>query len=176
MLTEDEQNLMQRLMLECPPGTRIEFGVLAGVRLAMIAKHPGLTIGVDSFRGMPPSTDRDKRDGADPYHEGRLACPIDVVRQNIARYRNIKLIEGFVPAVLDNITETDFAFAHIDMDQYDSTLAALRWLEPRMLKGGIVCCDDWFAGKDWLAAGAINEYAKTKPIAGWASKKCFFRY
>ncbi len=176
MTTTKEEEALWELMAKSPRGTRIEFGVLHGENLSKMAQSGDLTIGVDSFCGMPPSTERDRKNGQDPYHEGRLACSMECVQRNLRGVENVRLIRGWVPTVLEEITERDFAFAYVDMDQYDSTLAALRWLETRMLPGGIICCDDWMRGRDWLAAGAINEFAKTRPLTGTCGREAWFDF
>ena len=174
MSTVQEADALCQLMLDAPPGTRIEFGVYQGHNLLEMAQHGGLTIGVDSFCGMPPSTDRDRKDGQDPYYAGRLSISLDLVQKYLHGVKNVRLVQGWVPDVLDDIKESGFAFAYVDMDQYDSTLAALRWLETRMIPGGIICCDDWIKGRDWLAGGAINEFAKTRPLTGTCGRVAWF--
>lgn len=176
MLTVGEKAALWGLMDESPRGNRIEFGVLRGHNLARMARRGDLTIGVDSFCGMPPSTERDRKNGADPYYEGRLACPLEDVQRNLRGLDNVRLVRGWVPAVLETIEERDFAFAYVDMDQYDSTLAALRWLETRMMPGGIICCDDWIKDRDWLAGGAINEFAKSRPLSGTCGREAWFQF
>lgn len=159
-----------------PEGPRIEFGVYRGTTLAMIMKHAGTTYGVDTFEGMPPPDSlRDIKDGWNPYPTGRLAAPLDALPAAVRQHPRVRLIKGAVPEILASIPGETFAFAHVDMDQYGSTLAALEWLWPRMAENGIICCDDWFADRDWLAAGAINQFAReTTPLAGSVARKAWF--
>ena len=152
---------LRNRIAEAPAGTRIEFGVFKGATLAEIAKHPGKTIGVDSFEGMAEPTGRDMFNGGQPYPKGRLAAGMDHARRVAPK---AVLVRGFVPEVLAEITDTGFAFAHLDMDQFAPTLAALEWIVPRMIPGGVVVCDDWFAGREVLAAGAINQFAAARGI------------
>lgn len=149
-------------LAEALTGPRIEFGVFRGATLAEIAKHDGITIGVDSFEGMAEPTERDLYEGRQPYPKGRLAAGMANARRAAPR---AVLIKGFVPDVLYRITESGFAFAHLDMDQFGPTMAALEWIVPRMQPGGVVVCDDWFAGRRVLAAGAINQFAAERGIA-----------
>ena len=176
MLTIYEKAALYKLMDITPRGPRIEFGVLHGNNLSKMAQCGDLTIGVDSFCGMPPSTERDRKNGEDPYYEGRLACSLEDVQRNLRGIENVHLVRGWVPAVLDEINISGFGFAYVDMDQYDSTLAALRWLETRMKPGGIICCDDWIRDRDWLAGGAINEFAKTRPLTGTCGREAWFYF
>lgn len=150
------------LLAAAPLGPRIELGVFRGATLARIAQHEGLTIGVDSFAGMAEPTDRDLLDGRNHYPRGRLAVSS---ASAAAAAPCAKLVQGWVPEVLGTLPSgLQFGFAHVDMDHYAPTLAALDWLWSRMLPGGIIVCDDWFEGRDVLAAGAIAEFART--VAG----------
>lgn len=158
------------LLASSPPGPRIEFGVYHGETLGLIARHPDQTIGVDSFEGMAEETDRDFLDGVSHYPRGRFAV---TSRQASANAPRAMLIKGFVPAVLSSVPDGPYAFAHLDMDQYAPTKAALEWIFPRMMSGGIVCCDDWFAGRTVLAAGAINEVDRA--FSGTSGRKAWWR-
>jgi O-methyltransferase len=166
-MNPDELRAFDTLLAQAPAGARIEFGVFHGDALRRMAAHDGETIGVDSFEGMPEPTERDIRGDWIPYPRGRLkADPPDVP--------GARLVRGWVPDVLAELPDGPYAFAHVDMDQYDSTLAALQWLRPRMVPNGIVCCDDWFADRDWLAAGAINALARDWPLTGTAGRKAWW--
>lgn len=157
-MTHQEQQAFDELLRRCLSGPRIEMGVYRGATLQLIAKHNGITIGVDSFCGMAEPTEKDIKNGWNPYPERRFEV-LPRWAQEMAP--NAILVSGFVPQVLPKLNDyTDFAFAHLDMDHYHPTLHALRWLWPRMKQGGILCCDDWFADRDWLAAGAINLFAR----------------
>lgn len=156
-MTPDERRAFDALLAMAPAGNRIEFGVFRGATLKLIADHRGSTWGVDSFEGMAQPTSRDIKGGLNPYPKGRLAAPMSQA-QSVAPTAH--LVRGYVPKVLNSIDVSGFAFAHLDMDQFTPTKAALAWVYPRMLAGGILCCDDWFADRDWLAAGAINEFAR----------------
>lgn len=166
-MTRQELQCFDGLLAQAPAGPRIEFGVFHGDALRRMAAHEGETIGVDSFEGMPEPTERDIKDGWNPYPRGRLkADPPNVP--------GARMVRGWVPEVLDDLPDGPYAFAHVDMDQYDSTLAALQWLRPRMMPGGVLCCDDWFADRDWLAAGAINAVARSWPLTGTVGRKAWW--
>jgi hypothetical protein len=154
-----------------PDGLRIEFGVHRGATLAKMARHGGETIGVDSFAGMAAPTERDVKDGWNPYPRGRFATPEGVAQAAAPKAR---LVKGFVPDILAELPEGAFAFAHVDMDHYGPTMAAMRWLWPRMMTGGVICADDWFEGRDWLAAGALNEFAADHPMAGTSGRMAWW--
>ena len=175
---ERDDDALRWLLTICPAGPRIEFGVCQGRTLAIIADHPDLTVGVDSFEGMGESGPRDRLpDGSDPYPKGRLASPAHVAA---AAAPGTTLICGWVPEVFETwlsppgMLSGGFAFAHVDLDHYEPTKATLKWLWDEMLPGGIICCDDWFWKRDYLAAGAIHEVAAIHPLMGCHSQKCWW--
>ena len=91
-----------------------------------------------------------------------------------SRCSRATLIKGTVPEILDRLPPGPFAFASVDMDQYASTRAALEWVWPRMVPGGIVHVDDHFPGRDWLASRAINEFAAVHPLAGSFERRAWW--
>lgn len=175
-MTPSELSCFRACIALAPAGSRIEFGVFRGATLAMMMDHGGATYGVDTFEGMPaPDPLLDIKAGWNPYPKGRLAAGLETLPARIRNHPRVQLIKGAVPEILPSIPRETFAFAHVDMDQYGSTLAALQWLWPRMAEGGVICCDDWFADRDWLAAGAINQFAdETAPLAGSVARKAWF--
>ena len=175
-MTDKERACFLSLVAQAPRGPRVEFGVFRGATLALMMEHDDWTYGVDTFEGMPPSNpERDVKDGWNPYPAGRLKAGLDSLSTHIRKHPLVHLIRGTVPDILPHVPDKLYAFAHVDMDQFDSTLAALEWLWPRMLPSGIVCCDDWFADRDWLAGGAINRFAATvAPMTGHVERKAWF--
>lgn len=163
------------LLASAPPGPRIEFGVLYGDTLRQLANHDGITIGVDSFAGMGEPTEHDYRNGRCNYPKGWLSVDIRKVRSNLP---DVNLIKGWVPQVLSDVPLHRFAFAHIDMDHYAPTRAAIEWLWDKMAPGGIMTCDDWFADNaDILAARAIREIAmERRSLDGDFGRHAYWRF
>lgn len=168
-MTPAEMGCFKHLLSKAPPGPRIEVGVFRGDTLKLMVKHDDFTYGVDSWDGMAVPTEKDQKDGWNPYPRGRLRCAVP----NIP---GATLFQGFVPHVFTQVPEVDFAFAHVDVDHHGPTLWTLHYLHHRMLRGGIVVCDDYFPERDWLAAGAINEFNQIKPLAGYLGRKAWFQY
>lgn len=161
-----------------PEGPRMEIGVLRGDTLIRIAQHSGKTYGVDSFEGMPEPTEHDIINGVNNYPKGRLAVSEGFVHRRLyleGLTHSVELVRGFVPDVLSRLPDGPFALVHLDIDHYASTKAALEWLWPRMMKGGVLCCDDYFPDQQGLAALALNEWAATHPISGSEGRKCWWR-
>lgn len=164
----DGSRTLREVLAQAPRGPRIEFGVHRGATLAIIAEHEGLTVGVDSFEGMAEPGPFDYREGRCHYPRGRLKAPIEIAAARVPRAR---LVRGWVPEVLADLPDGPWAFAHVDLDHYEPTLATLQWLWPRMMRGGIICCDDFFPGRDWLAARAINQVARVHALSGAEGRK-----
>jgi hypothetical protein len=164
-----EPAAFEALLASAPAGLRIEIGIARGATLAVMARHVGSTVGVDSFDGMADPGPHDIKDGHNPYPRGRLARPYEELMARFADNPKVRLIQGWVPDVLTELPEGPYAFVHIDLDHYEPTRATIEWAWGRMLSGGIICCDDWIAEKDWLASKAINEQAAIVPFSGTAS-------
>jgi hypothetical protein len=146
------------LLERAPPGPRIELGVLWGETLELIARHDGATYGVDSFDGVgEPSRFDVSPSGAVDYPRGRLKSDFTTVAARFAPLANVILFRGWVPEILDDLPRGPFAFAYVDLDHYAPTAAAIAWLWPRMMVGGILCSDDWFPSRDYEASRAVNE-------------------
>lgn len=165
-MTPGETLCFKRLLAKAPAGPRLELGVYRGGALQLM-RHAGELYGVDSFEGMPEPSERDVKDGWNPYPKGRLAAAAP-------RVSGATLIKGWIPQALDKLPDRPWAFVHVDLDQYDSTLSALQWLFIRMAPRGILCCDDWFADRDWLAGGAINQQALQRPLTGTCERKAWW--
>lgn len=174
-MEKDHLIAVRELVAMAPAGPRIEFGVHYGKSLKIIADHPDVTIGVDSFEGMgePTQLDFDLGDRSS-YPKGRLAVPMHKVAAEVPA---ADLIKGFVPAILGSLPlNFKFAFAHVDMDHYEPTKYALDWLWDKMLPGGIIACDDWFPDRNCLAALAIAEKAQERDFTGTSYRKAWWTF
>ena len=119
----------------------------------------------DSFAGLP-NGDRDKDvewskhwgDGSGRLEPtGVAACSLADVQANLARWGceldQFSFFVGWFERVLPSVAGTwklayengraeGIAFLRIDADLYASTLCALAWLEPLVVPGGVIVCDD----------------------------------
>ena len=120
-------------------GNIAELGVYQGGALqAMATLCPQKTCyGFDTFAGLP----------VEAWHDGERVAPgtfgdVDFERLDHEKRPNITLKRGVFPASAQGIDER-FCFAHVDFDYEQSTAAAIEWLVPRMVPGGLVVFDDW---------------------------------
>lgn len=105
----------------------------------------------DSFRGLPsPSPDAYPPDtGLDLWRWRELAVSLDEVRANFAKYglldEAVRFLKGWLKDTLPAASIEQLALLRIDVDMYESTMDALRWLYPKVSVGGYVIVDDYGA-------------------------------
>jgi O-methyltransferase len=142
------------------PGDFVECGVYRGGSAAVLAdiitrSSPAQkTLHLfDTFSGMP-TTDRVR----DWHQCGDFS---DVSMQAVAEFighRNVvKFYPGFMP---DTFPENEFpiAFAHIDVDIYQSVLDCCRFVLPRLTLGGMIVFDDYGAPTCPGARQAVDDF------------------
>lgn len=120
-----------------PEGCIVEVGVYKGGSasyLTELAEKQGRQIFLyDTFTGIPFQSEYDKHAVGDfndtSYEAVKAALPYATVTQ------------GLFPA--SAIPMPKIAFAHIDVDQYQSYLDCIRFLSPMMVSGGVMWFDDY---------------------------------
>jgi O-methyltransferase len=150
------------------PGHIIEFGVYQGESAkALMTLFPGSLIHLcDTFCGMPEELvlpmDGDRRNEFGNTSVEKVQKQLDKVKINGTRY---ELYPGIFPGSVARMSDdVQFKLAHIDVDLYLSTKAAIEWVWPRMVHGGLVVDDD-YAYKSCMGAKlAIDEFAKRGDI------------
>jgi SAM-dependent methyltransferase len=144
------------------PGHFCELGCWNGTNLVYLAKIIAIlrphgcteVIGFDSFRGLG-NFDGEK----DPSgHENRIYSyrgNVELLQDVLRLYgleESVQIVEGNIletlPAFLQNRKDIRFAFVYLDADLYAPTRAAVELLYPRLLKGGIMVCDEYNT-EDW---------------------------
>jgi hypothetical protein len=74
---------------------------------------------------------------------GAFAASLETVRRGLAGFPAVEFHPGWIPQSLAGLPELPYRFVHLDLDLHDPTLAALEYFHPRLVKGGIVVCDDY---------------------------------
>lgn len=134
-----------------PDGAVVELGVYRGGALAAMAlSAPGRqVIGFDTFTGLPAQAWRD----GEPHSVGEFGdTSIGTVMLAVAGLQNVVLVPGVFPESAADI-DAQVAVAHVDFDFYESTRAAIDWLLPRMVPGGVILFDDY----DWPWCPGVRE-------------------
>lgn len=165
------------------PGCIVECGVFKGFSLLTFTKLvevmcPGDTlkrvVGFDTFTGFP---DLSSKDGVTNEKRGKvvggwnadnffpiLEKVIELTQKDsmIPRFKRVELVRGDVrdtiPAYIKNNPGLRIALLHLDLDLYEPTLTALKYLYPLVVVGGVVLLDEY--GMDGFPgeSAAFDEY------------------
>ena len=144
LITGDRlQAIVSFLEDDIPQGYVIEAGVYKGGSLKIIADTVPhrLVIGFDTFKGMPKEmwTEREPHQPGD-FKDNSL----EAVSEFLKDCKNVRLIPGLFPQSAKFLQEPPIiAFAHLDLDFYESTRQALEWVWPRLAEGGVIVFDDY---------------------------------
>jgi len=139
IIRQDAVNELAETARQAPPGDLVEVGVYQGgsaCALADVARTQGRRLFLfDTFTGIP------LRDSARDSHKvGDFAdTSIDAVREAIP---DAVIAQGVFPLTLTDDVGP-IALAHVDCDQYESTLACCKLLGDRMVPGGVMVFDDY---------------------------------
>lgn len=148
-----------------------ECGVYSGGSALRIAntiqqfKKPSIFRLFDSFTGIKssdPSRDTVHRDGdfGDADYDG--------LTKLLAPFQFLYIHKGHIPSTFKGLETCKISIAHIDVDVYNSTLDCLNFIWPRLLVGGVIVIDDYFASTchgctaavDWLIASVPCQSSK----------------
>ena len=128
----------------------------------------------DTFEGMPPPTERDRRRADDRPAAELLAAntrekkvwavaTLDDVRDGFAQVpyppERVHFVKGRVEETIPDAAPERIAILRLDTDWYESTRHELEHLYPRLVPGGVLLLDDygyWEGAREavdeWLAA------------------------
>lgn len=160
-------------------GSIIECGVYRGSTLLGMAHRlfrRGIRgvqlIGCDSFEGLPAPSPEDRL-GDGTFHStaqqsffSDTSCDALASRIGALGYsEDIRLAKGFFNDTLPSFSDLRFSIAHLDCDLYQSYAACLKFLYPRMVRGGHMVFDeyDYSRGVYPGAQRAIDEFFAGKP-------------
>ena len=170
----------ERLELYCgraakaASGDFAELGCYAGRTTSVLCKlgkqHARMVHAIDSFRGMAePGPNDGENYPAGNFDVGGLDGFAKLMSaKGLVLGQDYKAHAGYVPEVLywadPELTTLRLSFAYLDLDHYEPTLHALRWLWEHMNPGGVILCDDYDApdGPHVLAALALREWLGAK--------------
>ncbi len=93
----------------------------------------------DSFEGMPETMA-----GVDQFEATDFnKTSVESVRQLFSSYPFVKIHQGFIPQSFVDLDIPQVAWAHIDVDIYQSVKDCIAYLYPRMAPAGIMVFDDY---------------------------------
>lgn len=143
-VTQDESYTIYSSVLATArlPGSIAELGVYQGSTARLIAETKGdkKLFLLDTFSGMPNDKISDKKDTweLNTHRDTSLSH----VKNYLSQYPRVIYIDGTFPDSLDAsenllaIREETFCLVNLDVDLYQSTLDALEFFFPRLVKGG----------------------------------------
>lgn len=151
-------------------GAIAEVGVYKGKLFNKLALFGGLSNkqahAFDSFEGMdkPGEYDRDR------YRQGACNCGgVEAFKEIMHQYgfsdKEYIIHQGFVPDCFPEDNQR-YSFVYIDLDHYSPTVKAIEYFHPRIVNGGILGFDDFYAKND-LASRAIKEFIESQLSNGY---------
>lgn len=113
-----------------------ECGVYKGGTAVALSKFGRTTRLFDTFEGMPQVSRFDN------YHRaGDFKVKDDVISK--LKADNVSVYKGYIPETFKGLEDCQIGFAHIDVDIYQSVMDCCQFIEPRLIKGGIMIFDDY---------------------------------
>lgn len=145
------------------PGEIAEIGVYEGSTARLICELKGnKSVHLfDTFEGLPEgSTEAEKIVYGNKPQLYR--CSLESVQGYLKGFDNVHYYQGFFPDSTHSLDPSlKFAFVHMDVDLYQSTLDCLKFFYPRMVPGGIMLSHD-YSVLDGVGR-AFHEFLADKP-------------
>jgi O-methyltransferase len=113
----------------------------------------------DTFCGRPTATWQDEPCSGTRFEDTSRAR----VEARLAAFPFVRLHEGEIPATFAGLDDAQIAFAYVDLDLYAPTAAALEFILPRLVLGGVVIVDD-YQTKAWPG---VTRAIHARPDPGW---------
>lgn len=154
------------------PGTVIECGTYRGLSAYLMCRYlqaenpsfrgEGFHI-IDSFEGISQLAAQDRPDdktipSGKLRAAGMFSAGTEVVRRTLTEFPYVELHPGWIPESLAKVPEQPVRLAHLDLDLYEPTKAALEVLFPRLSPGGALLCDDFGAIRWPGVTAAVEEF------------------
>jgi O-methyltransferase len=113
----------------------------------------------DSFSGMQET--HPEKDAHKPGHFADTS--LEAVQSRVAWFKGAEFYPGWIPQSFRGLEERRFAFAHIDVDLYQSILDCCEFVYPRLAPGGFMVFDDYGLASCPGARQAVDAFFKGKP-------------
>jgi hypothetical protein len=129
------------------PGDMAECGCYEGATAFFMAQasSSGTLYLFDSFQGISSPEARDRHDRSDVmgWSKGDLSSNERKLHSNLACFKSIDVLPGWIPERFHEVAERKFRIVHIDVDLYQPTRDSLEFFYPRLVAGGIIVMDDY---------------------------------
>ena len=148
-------------IVECGIGRGRSLLVMSAINSLLEKKEGGQrsVFGYDSFEGFPEPTKEDdsfrkpKKGEWSASPSGKYQYTQDFIRKvltegGIANANEIILTKGFFCDTLPHHPDRPIAILHVDGDLYLSYMDTLKYLYPKVSRGGLIVFDDFLAKKE----------------------------
>ena len=146
-------------------GDMVECGVFRGGTALLAARTMAGQAGgqrlhlFDSFQGMGANISDD-----DSFRQGDFGrTSPELVRALLAPYPFVDVHAGYIPDTFKGLDLGRIAWAHVDLDLYESIRDAIDYLYPRLVAGGFMIFDDYGFPSCPGARRAVDEAFADKP-------------
>jgi O-methyltransferase len=148
------------------PGEFAECGVWKGGTALMLARvlrpvnEKKLRL-FDSFQGLP-KVDQE----TDPwFHQGQYSAKsVQVVEKVLGDFADrVEIHCGWIPETFKGLEDKRYAFAHIDVDIYQSNWDCCEYFYPRMVAGGVILFDEYAFAAARGEKEAVDKFFADKP-------------
>lgn len=95
----------------------------------------------DTFSGHPYDDSQSFGHRKGGYSDTDYQAVLELFRP----YPFVTIHRGIIPETFAGLESAKIRFAHIDVDLYQSTKAAIEFIWPRLVPGGVLIDDDYFA-------------------------------
>ena len=174
--------LVQKINKLNLPGDIVECGVWNGGSAAImgVADRDATTSSkvrklwlFDSFRGLPPPSNKDGKQARETYFQGWCQGEPEKVERIFRRFRlslqHVNTVAGWFDETLQTADIQTIALLHIDADWYASVKIVLENFYDKVVEGGFVVLDDY-----WRWPGcreAVTDYLREHQIQGVVLKQ-----
>jgi hypothetical protein len=142
-------------------GDTAEAGVYTGGSSWLICQARGRRSthwAFDSFEGLSAPAPRD----GDFWTAGDLATGREPARALLEPLGAV-VLKGWIPDVFAQARIDRLAFAHVDVDIHDPTLASFEHFYDLLVPGGVIVCDDYGFDECRGAKEAVDEFMADRP-------------
>jgi hypothetical protein len=80
----------------------------------------------------------------------------------LKKFKFVKIYKGWIPSRFFTLKTNKFSFIHIDVDLYEPTYQSLAFFFPKLIKGGVIICDDYNSTRFKGSKNAWDTYFKDK--------------
>lgn len=134
-------------------GDVVECGVACGNNFAAMCRAGRFGHGFDSFEGIPwAGVNDDEQPGIGPKtsntglsSSGVTVHTIEDAKLNMTRWgiKDYQFVKGWFENTVPDYQIDQISVLRLDGDLYDSTYIPLKYLWPKLSKGGFLIIDDW---------------------------------